>query len=959
MVRLTGTRRGVVLLFSIAVLALLSILAVVFATTAKMERNVSRNYVDDARAKMCANAGLELALTTLKELAMRQGWDDPTSTWVFPLDPARNTFDPNWGFAIELARTPSLMGGPALPTGAPVSGTTNQQLASTYDPGRDYYRLKILDCGAQINVNMYDIAASPSAKTVLEGILTNLGQAIQDVYGGLNPIGNQAAAITNYRLTLPGQQYASESQLLEALRGPYPGDFQRRFAILRDFVTTEGWMDSTQCVAGNYRQAIDFPIRPSGRIDVVRRLRSPINLNTAPVPVLMAVLTGICGYELATAADGQAIMGVAPMQWAKVLSSSGATGSYVSYSTARNVANAIVGRRTGTGAFKTWSEFEAFIDTVALTPNQRAVIKANANPNMRFNKFNPNEVVFGRIDKIDLGYFAGGSAGTPQKGGTTEFAFSSLGLFEIESLGRVSRFRNNQEEMQASKVLFTVVQVYDAVRMTTQKDFLDNAISIARTRSYPESVDERTYGGERGDEARTSANPNDGQIAIGTEWDMGSRSGQTFYHAFQNTFNSTTPTQSPLAGELQKHESGGAFSGGDLSVQDGNDLVPDGVLNWRLPGGTGEELNYRMLPGIIGNQAAALQGSVDLWVKLASDPTLGSNECLFYAVKELYVNQPQTGQRWGLAWKLERFGTRIRSTRFLYGFPNRETVTPVFRAPGVLAPGMGVRFAYSEVDFFCTAWRAHEWHRLTHTWTNGTEQTLAIDGQNNLGMTFTLDRDQMRGNQQVINGFRLITLDWDQRFQVGGYNFTYQNPQTPGGMTVYNQQWTVRNGTPLNRYSNATIDEVRFANNTSVTGARDRYGIQNGTLWRGRIPANRFGRGRLGSVSYTVYYPRAYAQRSLTPGQLRIGFNAGFPSKGLQPAPLPSGGTTDGEGWGVYAAGNKGIPAGEDFQFEIMFRNPGGITPLATTPVFDDVTVTWMGTPKMLEYSWLMRPDPQ
>ncbi len=954
MVRMVGSRRGVVLLFSIAVLALLSILAVVFATTAKMERNVSRNYVDDARAKMCANSGLELALSTLKELAMRQGWDDPTSTWVFPLDPARNTFDPTWGFAIELARTPSLMGGPPLPTGAPVSGTQNQQLASTYENGRDYYRLKILDCGSQINVNMFDIAASPSAKTVLEGILTNLGQAIQDLYGGMNPIGNQAAAITNYRLTLPGQQYASEAQLMEALRIPYPGDFQRRFSILRDFVTTEGWMDDKQRVAGNYRQGIDFPIRPSGRIDVVNRLRSPINVNTAPAPVLVAILTGLCGYELTMAGDGGAMMGVAPMRWAKVLTSNGGTGSYISYNTARNVANAIIGRRTGTGAFKTWSEFEAFIDTVALTQNQRAVIKANANPNMRYNKFNPNEVVFGRIDKIDIGYFPGGSAGTPQKGGTTEFAFSSLGLFEIESLGCVSRFRNNREELQASKVLFTVVKVYDAVRMTTQKDFLDNAVSATRVRSYPESCDERTLGGENGDEARTSANRNDGQIAIGSEWDMGSRGGQTWYHSFQNTFNSTNPTQSPLAGELQKHESGGAFSGGDLSVQDGNDLVPDGVLNWRLPGGTGEELNYGMSSGIIGNDRAAMQGSVDLWLKLSSDPTMGSNEVLFYAVKEMYVNTPRPGQRWGLAWKLERFGTRIRSTRFLYGFPDRETVTPLFRAPGILAPGRGPRFAYTEVDFFCTAWRAHEWHRLTHTWRDGTRQSLSIDGQNTLGETFTLDRDQQRGRQQIINGFRLITLDWDQRFQVGGYNY---NPAL--SMTVYNQQWATRQGTPLNRYANATIDEVRFTDNNSVTGARDRYGIQNGAQWRGRIPANLFGRGRLGSVSYTVYYPRAYAQRSLTPGQLRIGFSAGFPSKGLQPAPMPSGGTTDGEGWGVYAPGNKGIPAGEDFQFEVNFRNPGGITPLNVTPVFDDVTVTWMGTPKMLEYSWVTRPDPR
>lgn len=953
MFRRVSSRRGVVLLFSIAVLALLSILAVVFATTSQMERHVSRNYVDDARAKMCAQAGFELAMTTLKELAMAQAWDAPNASWIFPLDPAWNPFDPNWGFAIELARRPSLMGGPPLPTGAPVSGTPNQQLASTYDPGRDYYRLKILDCGAQINVNMFDIAASPAAKTVLEGILTNLGQAIQDTYGGINPIGNQAAAITNYRLTLPGQRYANEAQLLEALRIPYPGDFQRRFFILRDFVTTEGWIDATQCVAGNYRQGVDFPIRPQSRLDVVRRPRSPINVNTAPAPVLIAVLTGLCGYELGMVADGQPILGVAPMRWVKVLSGSGGNSSYISYNTARQLAGQIIARRNSTGPFKTWAEFEQFIDTTpGLTLNQRAVVKANANPNLRFNKFNPNDVVYSRIDKIDLGYFPGGVSGTPQKGGTTEFAFASMGFYEIESLGRVSRFRNNQEEIQASKVLFSVVQVYDAVRLTTQRDFIENAIAIRRTRTYPESLDERTYGGENGDLTLAGANVNDGQICIGTEWDTSRQPVPNWYHSFQNTFNSTNPVQGPL--ELQKHESGGASSGGNLSVQDGNDLVPDGVLSWRLQGGQGEELSYSMTATAIGDGAAALQGEVDLWVKLSSEPTQGSDEVLFYAVKEVYRDTPASGQRWGLAWKLERFGARIRSTRFLYGFPDRETVTPNFRAPGVLAPGGPVQLAYTEVDFFCTGWRAHEWHRLTHTWWNGTEQTLTIDGRNQLGMTFALPRDLTRGRQQVINGFRLITLDSDQRFQIGGYNF---NPVL--GMTVYNQQWATQPGVPLNRYANATIDEVRFYGGAASGGPRDRYGIQGGAFYRGRIPANRFGRGRLGTVSYTVSYPRVYGQTTLTPAQLRIGVNAGFPSRGLQPAPIPGATVTDGEGWGVYPPGLKGIPAGEDFQFEVWFRNPGGITPLNVTPVFDDITVTWMGSPKTLEYSWLSRPDPQ
>ncbi len=960
MKRTMGRRKGVVLLFSIAVLALLSILAVVFATTSRMERNVSRNYVDDSRAKMLANSGLEMAMTALREIAMTRGWDNATEAWLFPLDPARNTFLAQWGFSLEVARTPSFMGGPALPSGAPVSGQPGQQLASTYDGGRDYYRLKVLDCASQININMFNIGASPSAKLVLEGMLNYLGQAIADsVPGAPNPIQGQASALTNYRLTLPGQMFATESQLLEALRTVFPADFQRRYSVLRDFVTTQGWTDDKQVVAGNYRQAIDFPIRPNGRIDVVPRRRCPVNVNMAPEAVLVAVLTGIVGYELTQGPDGGAIMGVQQMRWTKTLSTAGATGSYISYATARQLAGAIVTRRTGAqGAFKTWADFEAWVDTLNfLTLQQRSVVKVNANPNMRFNKFNPNDVVYNRIDKIDLGYYPGGTGAQPQKGGTTEFSFSSMGYFEIESLGRVSRFEGNVEKIQASKVLFTVERVFETLRLTTQKDFLDNVQGCGRARSYPESVDERTYGGENGDETVAGANRNDGQIAVGTEWDTAPRASQTWYHSFENTFRATSPNMNPIMNEMGKHESGGGNSGGNLSVQDGNDLVPDGVLSWRLPGGDGEELNYRMTPTTVGDNQGALQGALDMWLKIGCDPTQGSNEVLFYAVKELAVNTPLPGQRWGLAWKMERFGNRIRSTRFLYGFPDRETVRPVFRAPGVLAPGGGVVMAYTEVDYIANSWKAHEWHRITHSWWNGTEQSMTVDGQA-FGMTFQLARDQMNGRQQVINGFRLITLDWDQRFQIGGYTFQYQNPRA-STMTVYNQQWSVANGQTLLRYPNATIDEVRFMSVPAAVGARDRYGVQSGSTWRGRFPSSMLGSGRLGTVSYTVYYPKGYQQRSFSPQQLRIGFAAGFQSRGLQQAPVPQGLSTDGEGWGVYPMSNKQIPTGEDLSFVITFRNPGGITPLNVTPVFDDVTATWMGAPKILEYSWLTRPDPQ
>ncbi|GEM_PF-3074022 len=1099
-------KKGVVILFSLAVLAMLSILATIFATMSRLERTVSRNYVDDVRARFVAHSGVEMVVGHLQQWAARKGWDQPNDPWVYCYEPTsvltdanRNYFDAaRGGFPIELSRRPSfgpsppappaiapapispgpgLSWGGYLPNGRPVCGMNGQRLAATYENGADYYRLKVIDCASQLNLNLFtNMTAGSSERRTLGGMLASLGQAIRDylLARGINvpdPVGGTANAdtILAYRANRAGQRFGNEAEVNDAIRqiaGLTPQEADQRFNILRDFITVAGWIDNSQYIGvAPYSPTINFsgnttyPLDDVGngrgvRMEVAARPRTPVNLNGAPEPVLVAVLSGLTGYELRATATGQLVWGGPVVQWDKTLVAT------VDYGRARSLAQAIIARRTagGSNAFKTWAEFEAWVRTQGfLSDAQQSVVIANCNANSRLDKFNPNDNNFCAVDKADLGYFFPGSGATPLPGGTTEFCFSSMGVFEIESLGRVSQFNGANETVLASKLLHTTVQVFQPVRLTTQADFIANRVGGNRTRTYPESLNEASVGGEPGDSDCVSwmNNPNycnwvttpgakpvdrvgvwDGSFCLGTEWDpAGQASNTTFYHPFTNTFQRNPPQYLPPP-EFSKDETpgGSPSAGAGLSVGRGNDLVPDGGLCWRRRQGQSDEELTFPVPGndtIFPDGDAGLTGSVDLWLKLATPLRLGGNETgsdelIFYVVNQFYTTgggPPQNRQQWGLGWKLERFGNRIVSTRFLYGNPDRETLQPVNRAPGVLGPAGGawqwigpdepgpndpppapdpndpanwgwipgtgaVTLALSQAEFDIGPggfnWGPHEWHRITHRWWSGVSQELNVDGLTTVGITFPLVREQTIGLLRRINAFRLISLDRAQRFQIGGYTFNSSNNPAMPLQTVYNQGWSVGPNQTIRRYTNATIDEVRVSNNNLISGPRDRYAA-NGAFYTCRIPGSRLGPGRIGTVSWTTYYPQRWGTMSWgplspvpAPQRFRMSVAAGFAAPSLAwPTMEPNnqgtwsalpGAQTDGGGWNLWdqaaapPANWRGlnIPVAggvaQDLQVRFGFVN-GGVTPLCVTPIVDDVTATWVHAPRYVTMLWVTRPD--
>lgn len=130
-------RRGLVLLFVLGALALLSVLGVALVSYATLERNISRTYIDRTRAILAAESGLEAAVARLKTLA--------------PADLSWMTYNPDDPNApLSKATQPSFALARVSPTtGRPVSGV----IGDTYSPGGDYYLLKVRDESGKLNLN--------------------------------------------------------------------------------------------------------------------------------------------------------------------------------------------------------------------------------------------------------------------------------------------------------------------------------------------------------------------------------------------------------------------------------------------------------------------------------------------------------------------------------------------------------------------------------------------------------------------------------------------------------------------------------------------------------------------------------------------------------------------------------------------------------------------------------------
>ncbi|KAF0245930.1 MAG: hypothetical protein FD180_1192 [Planctomycetota bacterium] len=492
--------RGFVILVALGILGVLGLLAAAFATLSRVERAVSASYVDKVRARLLADSGVERALAAIRARNLIQAWDDTRNDWYY-----REMLNGPVGSLTYSPATIAALGGytPSRPYGAPsrrleqvcddalLSGVPaglsfgdparawmSGSMPGSYEIDGDFYAVKAVDCASQLFVN--------DQNPQIQRLLNNLG-AIVNLDAGLPApfkLGDEMVAAAKAR----NKPFAHKGEVLElvfiAKLGSAEG--RARFGKVRDFISCHAWVDYTTMHFGP--KPAGFPASaPPTPADIIDRggiatqfvtasgaatkaakfggtnqwkePRAPINVNTASREVLVAMLWGLTAkfvdYDHATAHLVTRNIAITQAQ-AEVA--------------ADHIINAryTFGTPAGAWSYNDWMHFRSeVIDKIpGLDRFQKSLIHANGNPNTDIRKMNPDLLLVDpnplteskdlvRLDKSDI----------TQK--STEWCFSSMGLFEIESLGRVVA----GGKVLAQERVETIVKIFDAIRITTQEQF--------------------------------------------------------------------------------------------------------------------------------------------------------------------------------------------------------------------------------------------------------------------------------------------------------------------------------------------------------------------------------------------------------------------------------------------------------------------------------------------------------
>lgn len=286
-------QRGSMLIVALAVLVLLTVLAVTFAALMRLEWKATTNFSNRMRGEFVASSAESTLVAMMRGGLYWSGFTD-----------YRKEFSP-WLYRTEDGEL-AYGGLRDLETIEPEASSLAANMGSLYLGGpAGYFRTKIIDTSAQININ--------SLQVNLGQILDSLGAALRgDPNYGVNPFYTEAneggrlvtgREILRYRDTLEGNQFHSKAQLKVFIG-------EQNFRLLEDFVTTHSWIDpNTYRSADGIAQTTqdDVPqtavntgltglrTEITGAARLVPEPRAPINVNTAPEPVLVAVLTGLGG----------------------------------------------------------------------------------------------------------------------------------------------------------------------------------------------------------------------------------------------------------------------------------------------------------------------------------------------------------------------------------------------------------------------------------------------------------------------------------------------------------------------------------------------------------------------------------------------------------------------------------------------------------------------------------------
>ncbi|MBI4616221.1 MAG: hypothetical protein HY720_21585 [Planctomycetes bacterium] len=478
-----ASSRGSALIVTVAVLAVLLIVAVGFARLMVVERDASRAHSDHVRARFLAESGVEAGMAELAALVAQKPYLTDEDPFFFP---------PGRGVQLEVAPQVSYQAGVTL--GYPYSGTIDPPPAeaSRYAPQGSHYALKIMDATGLVYVGQMESGGNGNTR-----ILNNLGRFLSA--GGSFAVldGFLGTALANRE---PAGGYRHRGDLERALAAEYgaSADLARDFVLLSDYITFAGWKDphTVRPGAGVLAMVPDANDRVAAQ---------PINVNTAPRDLLRALFAGI----QATWTDGQGNVVV----------------NTVSDDKATFLADEILEERQDHMVaekdegdkdpyFYSQADFESFLvrhvqkdyDAVAANELGRRDVQtmlAMANPNGKLTRFNPDlrlRYLWGEWKKGKKGkkhiftkeddrndhwrIYADKSRLTQW---TTEICFDERGRFRIVSLGRLVAADGS---IIAQHEIDVVVRVAEPMDWTTQSELENLLAAGARSyvRTYPESV---------------------------------------------------------------------------------------------------------------------------------------------------------------------------------------------------------------------------------------------------------------------------------------------------------------------------------------------------------------------------------------------------------------------------------------------------------------------------------------
>lgn len=401
--------KGIALIMSIGIVAMLAIIGTTFAINMRLEQKASANYLASIKAKTLAEAGIDQAIAILNLYAITQAYSD--------------SYDSGWYLGD--------VGGGTIRTASSAGVITD--LSKTWGTNAlQNYRLKIID-----RANWIYAIASNTANTITCSSANFTGISAGEGYAVMDPtLRGEVKIIDCARQIYVNNADVSEDTYDWNAGSPLRTMLNNLGTSLGTANTTigntivGGWGASTatgyitkeqiKTVVGtdDYNIIKDY-ITTIGYVDTnMSPKRAPVNVNTASNMVLRAVLRSFLTDDTES----------------------------------NNLANDIINRRSTTGPFKTWKEFEDYIATLPVGIGGPATTSGTEAYNIIYNA-NPNK--------------------TKPATYTTEFCFHSGGNYEIISTGMVYDPAGNKAAEKKTKAITNIFNVWN---QTTQAQFVANSI---------------------------------------------------------------------------------------------------------------------------------------------------------------------------------------------------------------------------------------------------------------------------------------------------------------------------------------------------------------------------------------------------------------------------------------------------------------------------------------------------